>query len=170
MVKKLPKKQCAKIGEVRVGEIRIGNGADARKSHVEGHRARLRERFMASSAALHDYELLELVLCMAQPRLDVKPISKELIKRFGSFAAVISAPGESLTEISGMGQVSVCALRVIKEAASRLLAPVDKGLALNSSRKVLEYCEASMAYQPTEQFRVLYLDNKNTLIKDELQE
>jgi DNA repair protein RadC len=133
-----------------------------------GHRARLREKFLKSSVSLHDYEVVELILCMAQPRLDVKPIAKDLIRRFGNFAAIISASEANLAAVPGISTASICALKLVQEAASRLLTPAKERILLNSSKKVLEYCQ-SMSYNETEQFRVLYLDSKNALIKDETQ-
>ncbi len=133
-----------------------------------GHRARLRQKFLQSSTALHDYEVVELLLCMAQPRIDVKPIAKDLMRKFGSFAAIISASEANLSAVPGVSVASVCALKLVQEAAARLLAPAKNRILLNSSRKVLEYCQ-SMSYNETEQFRVLYLDSKNALIKDETQ-
>jgi DNA repair protein RadC len=146
-----------------------GRSVESIKS-TAGHRDRLRVRFMNCNAALHDYELLELLLCLAQPRIDVKPVAKALIARFGSFAGAISATEANLRSIKGVGATSVCVLRIVKESATRLLAPTARDLTLNSSRKVLDYCQASMSHQQTEQFRVLYLDSKNGLIKDELQD
>ena len=141
-------------------------------SHFHGHRQRLRDRFLkAGGEALPDYELLELVLFQAQSRADVKPLAKALLKRFGSFAEVISAEAEDLREVEGIGDAGVAALKAVQAAALRLLqgrvldAPV-----LSSWQALLDYCQASMAFAKQENFRILFLDRKNTLIADELQQ
>jgi DNA repair protein RadC len=140
--------------------------------HYHGHRDRLRERFLeAGSAAVTDYELLELVLFRAQPRRDVKPLAKELIARFGSFAEVVSAPRERLAEIKGLGQASITELKVVEAAAQRLArGQVQNRPILSSWSSVLDYCRTAMAFADKEQFRVLFLDKRNRLITDEMQQ
>ncbi len=137
-----------------------------------GHRERLRDRFMKGGAdALADYELLELILFQSRPRGDVKPLAKSLIKRFGSFAEVISAAPERLTEINGVGSSTVVALKSIQAAALKLSqAQVLNKPTLASWSALMDYCRASMAYHTTEQFRILFLDRKNVLIADEIQQ
>ena len=139
--------------------------------HV-GHRKRLRERFLNAGAdALADYELLELVLFLAQPRADMKPVAKALIARFGSFAAVISAEPPRLTEVKGVGRAGVIALKSVQAAALKFMRDevIDRPI-LESWDKVLAYCRASMGYSATEQFRILFLNSKNALIADEVQQ
>jgi hypothetical protein len=86
--------------------------------HYHGHRARLRERFHAAGPdALSDYELLEMVLFAAQPRRDVKPLAKALLKTFGSFAEAVHAPETRLREIDGMGDASIHQLKLIAASA-----------------------------------------------------
>jgi DNA repair protein RadC len=137
-----------------------------------GHRQRLRERFMKSGPeALADYELLELILFQAQPRGDVKPLAKRLIKQFGSFAEAVSAPTERLQEMDGLGNASIVALKSVQAAALKL----SQGQVMNKPvlagwTALMDYCRASMAYHPTEQFRILFLDRKNVLIADEVQQ
>ncbi len=137
-----------------------------------GHRGRLRERFMnGGAAALPDYELLELVLFRAFPRSDVKPLAKALIKQFGSFSEVISASPGRLKEIKGVGDRVVEELKLVQAAALRLSQrSLLNRPALTSWPAVLEYCHACMAYSPKEQFRILFLDRKNVLIADEVQQ
>ncbi len=142
--------------------------SDSLLSH--GHRKRLRERLIKSPESLQDYEVLELLLCMAQPRIDVKPIAKQLLQRFGSLGAVIYASEVNLLQVNGLGSASIAAIRLSKEVASRLLAPPKNSPILDSSRKVLEYCQSVMTHLETEQFRILYLDSKNRIIKDEVQQ
>ena len=144
----------------------------ADKPHYLGHRQRLRERFRRGGPdALADYELLELILFSAHPRGDVKPLAKRLIARFGGFADVVSAEPERLAEVSGVGDNAVTALKVVQAAALRLRwgKVIDRPV-LSSWQTLLEYCQASMAYNGTERFRVLFLDRKNALIADEVQQ
>ena len=118
-----------------------------------------------------DYELLEMVLFRAVRRADTKPIAKNLIARFGSFAEVISAPPERLMEVDGVGEVVATELKLIRAAALRLLkGEVINRPLLTSWTAILEYCRAAMAYQDKEQFRILFLDKKNQLIADEMQQ
>ena len=141
------------------------------KPHYLGHRQRLRDRFLQSRGeALPDYEMLELVLFLARPRGDMKPLAKTLLDRFGSFAEVISADPKALTAIAGVGASAVAALKTVQAAALRLArAEVMDRPVLSTWQKLLDYCHASMAYGDREQFRVLYLNRKNILIADELQ-
>jgi DNA repair protein RadC len=142
--------------------------------HYHGHRERLRSRFRESgTAALADYELLELVLFRAVPQRDVKPLAKELIEQFGSFAEAISAPAARLKEIEGVGDAIITELKVVEAAAQHLA----KGKIKSKSKKVLsswsaviDYCRSSMAFADKEQFRVLFLDKRNQLIADEVQQ
>jgi DNA repair protein RadC len=136
--------------------------------HYQGHRERLRGRFLESgAAALSDYELLELVLFAAIPRRDVKPLAKMLLAKFGSFAEVVAASRERLSEHLGEG--AIAQLKIIEAAALRLSRTMLMGKpALSSWNALLDYCAAAMARAPKEEFRVLFLDRKNFLIGDEV--
>jgi DNA repair protein RadC len=140
--------------------------------HYFGHRERLRDRFReAGTDALSDYELLELLLFRAQPRRDMKPIAKALLEKFGSFAEVISAPEKRLAEVEGIGEASITDLKIVQAAARRLLrGQVKKRPALSSWSAVLDYCRTAQAFADREQFRVLFLDKRNQLIADEIQQ
>jgi DNA repair protein RadC len=140
--------------------------------HYLGHRDRLRERFAQGGPdALPDYELLELLLFQIIPRRDVKPLAKALIKRFGSFAEVLAAPPALLTEIDGIGDTTALQLKIVAAAATRLArGAVAARPLLSSWSAVLDYCRAAMAFDEREQFRVLFLDKKNGLIADEVQQ
>ena len=140
--------------------------------HYHGHRDRLRQRFLqAGSDALHDYEMLELVLFRAIPRRDVKPLAKELIAKFGSFAEVIAAPIERLKEVEGQGEAAITDLKIVQAAANRLLrGEVKKRHVLSSWSSVLDYCRTAMAFESKEHFRILFLDKGNHLIADEQQQ
>jgi DNA repair protein RadC len=140
--------------------------------HYLGHRDRLRTRFLdAGPDALADYELLELLLFHAQPRKDVKPVAKDLLARFGSFAEVISAPAARLAEVPGIKDSAITEFKVVQAAAQRLArAELRKRQVLSSWSAVIDYCRAAMAYAEKEQFRILFLDKRNQLIADELQQ
>jgi len=142
------------------------------KKHYHGHRRRLKTRFLkAGPEALADYELLELLLFMGVPRRDVKPMAKALIEKFGNFAEVVSAPPERLKEVDGVGESAVVAIKLAQASAIRTAQERLLGRPLlNSMEYLLSYFRTAMAYQKKEQFRVLFLDHKNYLIADELQQ
>ena len=136
-----------------------------------GHRQRLRERFAKGGAdALPDYELLELVLFRAIQRRDTKDLAKRLIARFGSFAEVVNAPETLLREVKDVGDAVVVEIKLVRASAHRLMQSeiLEKPI-LSSWQQVIDYCQAVMAYEAREQFRILFLDKKNRLIADELQ-
>ena len=140
--------------------------------HYLGHRARLRKRLHdAGAEALADYELLELVLFRTIPRRDTKPIAKRLIERFGSFAEVIAAPALLLQEVDGVGKATAADLQVLQAVAARMArGAVKRRPVLASWSAVLDYCRAAQAFAEQEQFRVLFLDKRNQLIADEVQQ
>ncbi|CAA7627802.1 conserved hypothetical protein [Candidatus Terasakiella magnetica] len=147
----------------------------ATPSH-KGHRERLRERFLKAPDALPDYEILEMLLASGIPQKDVKPLAKALIQRFGSFADVISADLDHLTAFPAQEGAKVSAaaaatLKVVRQAAIRLArAPIIKSSVISSWDALLDYCRTAMTTLPTEQFRLLFLDRKNVLIADEVQQ
>ncbi len=140
------------------------------KPHHHGHRARLRQRFLATwPDGLPDYELLELVLFNAVPRIDVKPLAKKLLEVFGSINAVVAAPEARLLAVPGVDAKVVVQLRLAEAMARRLArAELIERCVLSSWSAVLDYCRTTMAWREREQFRVLYLDNANRLIEDVL--
>lgn len=118
-----------------------------------------------------DYEMLELVLFPALPRRDTKPLAKALLKRFGSFAEVISADPHELRAIDGIGEAAVVALKTVQAAALRLSqSEVMDRPVLTSWDRLMKYCRAGMAYEKSEHFRILFLNKKNVLIADEVQQ
>lgn len=137
-----------------------------------GHRQRLRDRFRKGGAdALPDYELLELILFRALPRRDTKTLAKTLIARFGSFAEVVTAPEPWLKEIEGAGDAVVTELKLVRAAALRLTrSDIMQRPALSSWAQVLDYLRAAQGFEHREQFRILFLDKKNHLIADEVQQ
>jgi len=145
---------------------------DAGRPHYLGHRERLRRRFReAGPDALPDYELLELILFRAAPRRDTKPLAKALIARFGTFAEAVNAPEELLREVPGIGEAAVTELKLVRAAALRLMrGEVLERPVLSSWAQVLDYCRASMGFESKEQFRILFLDKRNQIIADEVQQ
>jgi DNA repair protein RadC len=140
--------------------------------HYHGHRERLRSRFReAGSDAVNDYELLELLLFRALPRRDVKPLAKELLAKFGSFAEVISAAPSRLAEVPGLGETAITEFKIVQAAAGRFArGEVKRRTVLSSWSSVLDYCRTTMAFADKEQFRILFLDKRNQLIVDEVQQ
>lgn len=117
-----------------------------------------------------DYELLELTLFAAIPRRDTKPLAKALMARFGSFAEVIAAPRARLMDVPGVGETVANHLKIVEAAAQRLAKTQVMGRpALSSWSALLDYCTAAMARSDKEEFPVLFLDRKNVLIADEVQ-
>jgi DNA repair protein RadC len=140
--------------------------------HYHGHRERLRERFRDGGAsALADYELLELLLFRLLPRRDTKPIAKALLQRFGTFPEVLGAPVHLLCEVDGIGEAAAQDLKIIAAVVQRMLRDEirDRQL-LGSWQAVIAYCRAAMSFETREQFRILFLDKKNVLIADEVQQ
>src|SRR3712207_866925 len=120
---------------------------------------------------LPDYELLELILFRSIPRRDVKPIAKEILKRFGTFAEALAAPPQRLMEIDGVGESVVTDLKIVEAAARRMTrGAVVKRPVLSSWSAVLDYCRTAMAFAEKEQFRLLFLDKRNALIADQVQQ
>jgi DNA repair protein RadC len=139
--------------------------------HYYGHRERLRERFRTGGPeALPDYELMELLLFRAIPRRDTKPLAKEILKKFGTFAEAISADWERLAEVEGLGRSAIFEIKLLQAAALRLTrGNAMQRPVLNAWSTVIEHCKAAMAYEKREQFRVLFLDHHHHLIGEEVQ-
>jgi DNA repair protein RadC len=135
-----------------------------------GHRERLRERVATSGpASLADYELLEFILTLAIPRVDTKQQAKALIREFGSIGGVLSADPAALTRVKGIGVRAAVAIAAIRETALRMLrGEIENKPVLASWQALLDYLRADMAYTSIERVRVLYLNSKNALIRDEI--
>jgi DNA repair protein RadC len=136
-----------------------------------GHRARMRQRLLTHGPdALLDHELLEVVLFLALPRRDTKPIARALLGRFGSYANTISAPPLELLGVPGLGEAGVAALKTVQGAALRLArAEVIDQPVLNSWDRLIDYLTATLSREKVEHVHVLYLDTRNRLIADEAQ-
>ncbi len=147
-------------------------GEPESKPHWNGHRNRLRQRFLRAGAdGIEDYELLELILFRAKARGDLKPLAKSLIKTFGGFAPALAAPVERLVEVDGVGDATAVEMKIIHAAAVKLAQARVLGRPVISSwGDLLAYCRSSMADEKIEQFRILFLDKKNILIADEVQQ
>lgn len=153
-------------------EDATGTTPKAASDDHKGHRQRLRERFRRSGEdGLADYELLEFLLFSALPRQDTKPIAKALLKRFGSFSAALAAPRERLKEIKGLSDTSVDTLKAVHSAVVRYhRSELNTRQFLDSWQKVIDYLQAAMGLEAVEQFRILFLDKKNGLVADEVQQ
>ena len=138
--------------------------------HYVGHRDRLRARALAGGlGALPDYEILELQLFRSIPRGDVKPLSKQLIARFGSLGGVLGATPEALKTVKGVGEGLALDLKLLHEAGLRIAREtVGKRAVISSWSALLAYVKTALAHEAREQFRVLFLDKKNALIADEV--
>lgn len=140
--------------------------------HFIGHRQRLRDRFLQSGPdALADYELLELILFAAKPRGDVKPLAKQLLNEFGSFGKVVTAGIDDLKKITGVGDSAVSALKTVQAASERMLREeVMNRPLMQSWSAMLDYAKATMAHKKVEEFRILFLNRRNEIIRDEVQQ
>lgn len=135
-----------------------------------GHRARLRQRLFEGGAdALLDHELIEYLLALAIPRRDTKPLAKALLHEFGGIGGLLTADADALARFPGMGDTSVAALKMAHGAALRLLrAEVSVRPVLANWQALLDYLRADMAHHSIERFRVLHLNARNMLIRDEV--
>ncbi|MBS0550139.1 MAG: DNA repair protein RadC [Proteobacteria bacterium] len=141
------------------------------KPHYHGHRARVRERVLkAGVESLPDYELLELILFYAIERIDTKPLAKRLIERFGTLGDIFAAEPAQLREFE-IDQRTLVLFRAMRESGRRLAERKVKDMPVMTNwQQLLDYCHAALAHEKTEQFRILFLDRKNVLIADEVQQ
>jgi DNA repair protein RadC len=135
-----------------------------------GHRARLRKRlFEGGGDALLDHELIEYLLGLAIPRKDTKPLAKQLLAEFGGFGGLLTADGEAIGRTEGMGETSVAAIKFVQAAALRLLrSEVQSAPVLASWQALLDYLRADMAHKLTERVRVIHMNSRNMMIRDEV--
>ncbi len=146
-----------------------GRMGDSETPDHHGHRARLRSRLLADADGLADYELVEYLLALAVPRRDTKPLAKALLREFGSLAQLVSADPESLRRVDGLGDTGIAALKIVQATGLRMLKGGfrDKPL-LSSWDALLDWLRADMGPIDVERVRVLYLNSRNMLIRDEL--
>lgn len=138
-----------------------------------GHRQRVRDRLMSlGGESFTDVEMLEAVLHLVIPQKDTKDLAKLLLHRFGSFSAVMAAPETELRKFKGLGDTTIANLRIILAAAQRFgRDQVSRDMPILSSwSQLIDYCRTAMAYESVEQFRILFLDKKNRLVADEVQQ
>jgi DNA repair protein RadC len=141
------------------------------KPHYSGHRQRLRERFLSSGGdALSDYELLEIILFAAIPQKDVKPLAKNLLTKFKSLKGVLHADIEQLKQF-GLSESPVALLKAVAIAHTRIgQKEILNQPVLSNWQKILDYCYSVMAHEKNEQLRLLFLNRKNMLIAEEVQQ
>lgn len=153
------------------GRAAPSGGGDA-LGHSD-HRQRLRQRFLAAEAsALPDYELLELLLFFAIPRIDVKPLAKSLLAEFGTLEAVLTADPARLKAHNGrLGDPTAALFKALREVQRRIMRErIGDAPVLSSWSALVDYCRASLVGEPVERFRILFLDRKNRLLRDEQQQ
>lgn len=149
---------------------------DKQKPHYIGHRKRLKTKFLKSlndnsSAGFEDYEILEIILFSAYPRQDVKPIAKKLLNQFGSLSNIMQASVKELKVRCELGDSAISMIKAVNELLLRSLKEeISEQPILRSWQAVLDYCHAAMGNSKKEEFRVLFLDKKNKLIADEVQQ
>lgn len=134
-----------------------------------GHRLRLKARFAAHADSMPDYELLELLLFMALPRVDTKPMAKMLLQRTGGLAALLGAPVSVLNDIPGIGPQAIHVMRLVQHFHIRMLrhAIAQERNVLNCTESVVQYCRARMAHDIRERVWIFFLNTKHGLILDE---
>jgi DNA repair protein RadC len=148
------------------------------KPHFLGHRQRLQQRLLAGGAeSLPDYEILEILLAASNPRGDTKPLAKKLIDAFGgTLAGVLSADPDAVRTVKSedgrsLGNSGIAMLKAVREAALRLSrAELSQGDVIDSWDKLIDYCKANIAHGEVEEFHLLFLNRKNTLIRHERQQ
>jgi DNA repair protein RadC len=135
----------------------------------EGHRKRLREKFLRSGlAGSHDYEIVELLLTLGGTRGDCKPQAKEAIKRFKTLRGVLAASTEELQEIEGIGPASAFAIKLIQDVSQELLKEqILHKPSSKSSKEVVDYLYLSMRDRKKETFKVMFLNAQNQIIEVE---
>lgn len=140
-----------------------------KKHKGEGHRQRLRERFLVSGVSgFHDYEIIELLLTLGTPRKDCKDAAKEAMAKFGTLQAVLEASPEELYDIKGIGPKNLFGIKLIKAVAERYLEKrmIHKDLVRNS-QELFDYLYHRLRDKSREHFQVIYMDAKNRILKTE---
>jgi DNA repair protein RadC len=162
---------AAKLAAAVAASPGHNSGLAEPKPHYHGHRSRVRERVIKNGAeALQDYELLELLLFYSIQRVDTKPLAKKLLDRFGTLGDVFAAEPEALREFE-IDQQTLVQFRALRETARRLAERKVKDMpVLTNWKQLIDYCHTALAHEKAEQFRILFLDRKNVLIADEVQQ
>lgn len=162
------------VAAIEVAPATTGHNSgegDTPKPHYHGHRGRVRERVLNTGAEpLADYELLELLLFYSIERIDTKPLAKRLLDRFGTLGDVFAAEPAQLREFE-IDQRTLVHFKAMREVGRRLAERKVKDMpVLTNWQQLIDYCHAALAHEKTEQFRILFLDTKNVLIADEVQQ
>lgn len=146
--------------------------APSEAPHFIGHRQRSKEKFdTKGDSGFADYELLELLLYQVIPRTDTKPLAKHLLQEFGGLLGVFSAPEFTLRKIKGVGTSVIHLFKLVHALMGRSLQQEIQGKnALQSWSQVINYCMTTMSFKEAEQLRILYLDQKNQILSDEVQQ
>lgn len=145
----------------------------SKKAHYLGHRQRLKDRFLKNGfESLADYELLELFLFQLLPRADVKPLAKSLLSRFGTLRSLLNADEGLIREVDGAGPAVIYGLKVVQALTLTIMKEefAQQTLEFSNWQSVVDYCKAAMGDKPYEELRLLFLDSKNNLIKEEIQQ
>jgi DNA repair protein RadC len=147
----------------------MADGDDSKGHDGVGHRARLRQRLADGGAdALLDHELIEYLLALAIPRRDTKPLAKALLREFGGIGGLMAADWQAIGRVPGMGDTSVAAIKIVQATLLRVLkVRVAEQPVLASWQALLDYLRADMAQLGVERVRVLHLNSRNMLIRDE---
>lgn len=146
--------------------------ANTDQPHFIGHRQRLKDKFNSlNGQGFADYELLELLLFQVIPRADTKPLAKKLLHEYGTLLGVVSAPESSLRKIKGVGLSVIHVFKLVHAFMNQSLKQTIQGKnALESWQQVIDYCSLTMSHEQEEQLRILYLDQKNCILLDEIQQ
>lgn len=138
----------------------------------QGHRKRVKTKFLKNyhnNLDLSEYEILELILFYAIPRRDVKGLAKRLLKHFGSIARLLNTEYDVLKNVEGLSENTISLLYLVKHTATHLLRrKIINRPILNTWSAVLDYCYVQLAYKKKEFLKILYLNNKYVLIKDDI--
>lgn len=142
----------------------------AATNRYSGHRQRLKAQFMNSQdMQLPEYQFLELVLFYTNPRKDMKPLAKDLLKNYGNYNNVINAPVTELLQFKDLSNSAITLFKILKESSNRMLyAKLDQKPVITHLSCVINYLRSSMAYSSKEQFRILFLNKKNHIIANKV--
>lgn len=142
--------------------------ADTPVTDAKGHRARLRARLFADAEGLHDHELIEYLLAVALPRQDTKDLAKRLLHEFGGIGGLLGADPQALTRVSGMGDISAAAIKIVHAASLRMIRARTRAAPVLANWQALaDYLHAALAHDTIEEFHVLHLNTRNMLMRDE---
>ena len=146
-----------------------GDPVDQRLLDAKGHRERLRTRLLDDAEGLQDYELVEYLLMLAIPRVDTKPMAKALLREFGGIGAALAADPAELRRIKGVSDAGIAALKIAHAAAIRMVrSAAEEQPVLSNWQALADYLHADMAHDAVERFRVLHLNTRNMLVRDEV--